>query len=348
MAVFVQWVTDRAVQIDSETGLTSLSLELAQEAISALPSMDVSLLEFVNRTQLFLFFLDASLSLASPSLLDSSPQPFLTLSDWMHYSTHEIIQSLFTIPTIDVEKVVECTLHLNGLKADAILGFITDYHGQDKKRLFFGFLQYQKAKGVAEMLSQELAQFVEFLETNAMDTTLHFTLDEISVLKAVVEMALAHPLLPAIHVLQLQHLRQCLVVLDMLGVTSPSIPDLAGILSSDEAFCASLGPLSSLPIPSITDLLARPSSLLLSRHAQKLLTSHSSSQSLQLLLQLQPACFPFLPAELPYYLLTPLLLKETSYEASNTASFISQHVQTEWFDSMILRVVDEEVKSMSE
>ena len=67
MAVFVQWVTDRAVQIDSETGLTSLSLELAQEAISALPAMDVSLLEFVNRTQLFLFFLDASLSLASPS-----------------------------------------------------------------------------------------------------------------------------------------------------------------------------------------------------------------------------------------------------------------------------------------
>lgn len=136
MAVFVQWVTDRAVQIDSETGLTSLSLELAQEAISALPAMDVSLLEFVNRTQLFLFFLDASLSLASPSLLDSSPQPFLTLSDWMHYSTHEIIQSLFTIPTIDVEKVVECTLHLNGLKADAILGFITDYHGQDKRGCF--------------------------------------------------------------------------------------------------------------------------------------------------------------------------------------------------------------------
>ena len=348
MEVFVRWITERAIQVDNDTGLTSISLDLAQNAVFSLPTTQVSLLEFVNRTQLFQFYLDASLPLNTSSLLDSSQQPFITLSDWMHYSTHEIIRSLFSIPTIDMEEVIDRMLHVNGVKVDVILQSIQDYQDQDKKRLLFGFLQYQQAKGVTDMLSQELAQFVAFLETNAMEATLAFSLEEIGVLKAIVEMVLNHPLLSSSQAQQLKHLHQCLVVLNTLSITSPSIHDLAEILSSDEAFCTSLEPLSSLPIASITALLERPSCLLLTHYAESLLASHSSSQSLQLLLKLQPTCFPFLPAELPYYLLTPLLLKKTTYEASNTASFISQHVQTTWFDSMILRVVDEDVKSMNE
>lgn len=305
-----------------------------------------SLLEFISRIQLFRYYLDASFSFSSPLLCDNRDS-FLTLSDWLHYSVDETIRTLFSLKNADIKGVIDCTLQLNSVKEEMVVDYIVRCEGSERGGLLLGYVEYKKEKGVQMLLSQELFRFVEFLLVLLTDEGVHFSTEEIGFLREVVGQATTHPLLDATQQESLTLLLQCLTVLSVLGLTSPSIPSLASTLQADAQTCSSAPPLASASVEAITQLLSLQSTQLLTHHAQSLLRSQPAARVLQTLHAVHAQCFPFLPAGLDDYLIIPLLLKKSSNEALNAASAVSQKVQSAWLDTVILNVVDEEVKSMN-
>lgn len=355
-ARFAAWIEADCKKIDDATGLTELSKELLQLAISVNSAYRedeayLRLKELNEQLDLFLLYLKHNLdiSYATDLLNDSNP---ITLSQWVELDSTEIMNLFLSHAGSDFIQVIQLLDSRYLLQQKIVYRYIRSTLEADpsKVALFVDYIQYFIEHRMNSALSKDLTEFVDFFQSILFNDSLAKSGE---MMTASLEVC-SH--LQESSLLQSDQRKQLTLLAQLISLYSQLAPSLSNFHLSKlrDSFLEAEAWIQSNPIDfntassqQIESMLELPLLTFVSDAAQSKLGSSSPKEVDSLVSSLFLNSLSFFPKGTKNYIMLRVLLRNRSPDALNAASDLTHSVQQDWMNFTVLHGVDEGMKSMS-
>lgn len=353
---FAAWIEEDCKKIDDATGLTKLSKELLQLAISVnsarRESEAYTKLEKLNdQLDLFLLYLKHAidLSYASDLLTDSNP---LTFSQWVKLDSNEVINLFLSHAGSDFIQVIQLLDSRYMIQQKIVYHYILSTLESDPSKafLFTDYLTYFMEHRLSSALSKDLTEFMDFFQSVLLNDSVEKNSKMLAVSQEVCERLQESSLLQSSQRKQISFLSKLLILCTQLSSAHSTfrLSKLRDAFLEAEAWTQSNTiDLNTASSPQIESLLELPLLTFVSQAALSKLETSSPKDVDSFVASLLKNPLSFLPKGIKNYILLRILLRNGSSDALNAASDLTNSVQQDWMNFTVLHGVDESIKSMN-
>ena len=355
-AFYASWIETDCKKIDDATGLTNLSKELLQLAISVNSAYRenesyMHLEKMSEQLDLFLLYLKHNLDISYSTDLLNDPNQ-ITFSQWLEFDSIQIMNLFLSHSESDFVEVIKWLDSRYMIKQKTVYSYITSLIEADPSKvfLFIDYIKYYNENRLGSALSKDLTEFIDFFQSILFNDSLKFTDDMIIVIQEVCYRLKESNLLQANQRKQITHLAQLVFLFCQLCSFLPNfhISKLRDSLHEAEDWnLANPIDLTTASSQQIESMLELPLLISVSDAALSKLGFSSPKEVSVFVKSLFDNSLSFFPKGTTNYILLRVLLRNHSIDALNAASDLTNSVQEDWMNYTVLHGIDEGVKSMN-
>lgn len=361
MEGLASWIKQRCLEIDTQTGLLQLALELTRRALSgplitAEESIRSEFTNLENKEELLSLYLTHAQELdVSTELLIEDDVTTLSLSSWLALSPLELLQRLLSVGGGDIATLARSLTQSEKLTHDQIQGYLCQ---SQKVDTFIGYCDYYITEVLPNDNKSEAVTFATFVLTMCYQPSQRNewqTHECVECLLKCLRMILndsqiSHEDDLMNQVKECERVLLCVQEAEMIhDYHNCSILQIRDWMREDSLWVSSHkeSQCSVLSLSDLYSLLKRPSIQYLQAIASyqlKYMTASSVIHHLQTLLQ---KSFQFLPSDcLPYFLLSVLLQVGTN-DSLNTVTRLTENLRKDFIQETVLQVVQDSILSLN-
>lgn len=341
---FVQWILQRCIEIDRQTGLVEYARSLCQAALQQPPFYENSeLIAMMDAIDLLSLYHNQVYSINHTVDLFSKEVKEITLEAWLNMSNKEMIHQLFSMNEGDYKGMVDFLVSNDLVKCEYIVEYLNQTIEEGNVPLFVAYVKYIEKNQLTLMLKSEVEEFLTLFEHHIKSPSYAFNEEHIQDLLSIVSSILKHPLVTSQRQQQQEELQKLLsIALNLREIVTYSLGEIDTILQKESAWCQEHPiQLVSASISEIKEYLSLQSVQLIKDYYKQKQPSFKQVQSFQ------EICFGFLPPELINYILLPMMITENTLSSLNSASNLTENINSDWLNEILLRSVNDRILSMN-
>ena len=330
--------------IDEETGLLEYSLSLCHLVMQLDIFHSSSVLVSLSKRMELLQYSNEQKYQISDGMELFTDDEEMTISNWRVLSSSEIIHSILQVLHDDYDSFIQYITKKQLLSDKEIMEYLDQSMKEKSPSFLLCWISFIENNRLDLMLKGELEEFTSFFIRHLKNPEYEFTVENLESLQACSVRILQHPLLSSTFSQQIQLLSHYLEVTRTLQpIVSVSLIQMEKILSEEEDWCKE-HPIDfqTASNEEITAYTSLQSSLLLK---QIYIKYHYSFKQLS---SIQESCFSYLPSSLLKYLLLPIMLEENTLSSLNSASSLTEQMNHDWLNSIVLLSVNNTILSLNQ
>ena len=193
------------------------------------------------------------------------------------------------------------------------------------------------------MFAKEIDEFCSFVLRQVQSPSYHFSKDQLKEILGVLDEIKYHPLLPKEHYQQVDEIMQIVVIAQKLvEFCDWSLPTIHQVIQEETVWCKEhFISFETASVKEIDAYLQLQSVQLLETIVKE------REKAISLVTDVKKYCFSYLPSEILKYIIVPIMISRNTLASLNSASDLTEGMNGEWINQMILQSVTDSVLAMN-